>query len=634
MRLGRKNLLYSMALAGVMMVFLVGYFIYMLPSLYVEHMMEQNLKSIYEQHKAYVETGSYENVRVKNVTACFSMEIPLEGDCIFVAGKAFSAEIILKDRRLGEILDSFREKLEKYGIPGGKAAEGGRPKADSGERKSAAARPAEGPGKESAAAARAAKGPGKESAAAVRPAEGPGKESAAAARPAEGPGERKPAAAARSKDESREKWDPVLSAEMEALEHVLKETLSDADTFPVEVRLLSNNGVAEDFFNESMKVHTYSGDIIIMEASVEDANNRFANYMAMEQTKDSIVVSYLPVVAPDADEIRPVVLQSLPMLGAVILLLVLLFSRMYSGGIVGPILRLVRHAEEMERTPNVTVGRMSDEWPDRKDEVRELADTLDDFYMQIKDSYRKLEEKNRELEEENCRQEIFLRASSHQLKTPVAAALLLVDGMINEIGRYRETKIYLPKVKEQLLSMRRIVEEILYLNRCAENRELQQTDVGGLTVRRLHAYQVELADRGISAVVSGEESFSLNTDEMMIDQILDNLLSNAVKYTPRDGSIKIKLTACNAEGKAEVRIENAGAAIDEELLPHIYEPFVRGCHEGGPSPDSHGLGLYIASYYAKKLGITLSVQNGENCVISVLIFPDGAIVRDNISHIL
>ncbi len=79
--------------------------------------------------------------------------------------------------------------------------------------------------------------------------------------------------------------------------------------------------------------------------------------------------------------------------------------------------------------------------------------------------------------------------------------------MINEIGRYRETKIYLPKVKEQLLSMRKIVEEILYLNRCAENRELQQTDVGGLTVRRLHAYQVELADRGISAVRGGKLFF-------------------------------------------------------------------------------------------------------------------------------
>ena len=43
-----------------------------------------------------------------------------------------------------------------------------------------------------------------------------------------------------------------------------------------------------------------------------------------------------------------------------------------------------------------------------------------------------LEEKNRELAEENERQEIFLRSSSHQLKTPIAAALLLVDGMLNE----------------------------------------------------------------------------------------------------------------------------------------------------------------------------------------------------------
>ena len=36
MRLGRKNLLYSMALAGILLLFLVGYFICMLPSLYVD----------------------------------------------------------------------------------------------------------------------------------------------------------------------------------------------------------------------------------------------------------------------------------------------------------------------------------------------------------------------------------------------------------------------------------------------------------------------------------------------------------------------------------------------------------------------------------------------------------------------
>ena len=254
--------------------------------------------------------------------------------------------------------------------------------------------------------------------------------------------------------------------------------------------------------------------------------------------------------------------------------------------------------------------------------MRELADTLDDFYRKIRESYQELEEKNRELEEENRRQEIFLRASSHQLKTPIAAALLLVEGMMNEIGRYRETKVYLPKVKEQLLSMRKMVEEILYLNHCAENRKLQQTDVGGLLMQRLQSYQVELADRGIRAAVSGAESLSLYTDEMMITQILDNLLSNAVKYTPQGGYINIGLKESGGKEKAEIRIQNSGAFIDGELLPHIFEPFVRGSQEGASSLDSHGLGLYIASYYAKKLGITISVQNGEDCVIAALVFAE------------
>ena len=287
MRLGRKNLLYSMALAGVMMLFLVGYFIYMLPSLYVDHMMEQNLRSVYEQHRAYMESGSYDGVRVRNATACFSVEIPVEGDSVLVTGKAFSAEIALKDKRIAEILDSCREKLEAGEILG--EPDAGMQDGSGGEREAA---------------------------------DSPAKADQGA-------------------------WRLDLADEAKALEEILKEAVSDAGSFPVEVRLLSNNGIEEEFFNESIKVHIYSGDLVIMESSVEDAHNRYANYIAMEQTENSTVLSYLPVVAPDVEEIRPVVLQSLPMLGAVIVLLVLLFSQMYSRGIVGPILRLARHAEEM-----------------------------------------------------------------------------------------------------------------------------------------------------------------------------------------------------------------------------------------------------------------------------------------------
>lgn len=563
MELGRKNLVYSIALAGIMMAFLVGYFIYMLPSLYVDHVMEENLRSIRQQHRNYVENRSYEDVQVRNATACYSVEIPKEGDYILIAGKAFSAKLVIRDRRVYEILERCREKMNEF-ISFGESA---LPDTEEGE---------------------ATETTGKT-----------GSEAAAA----------------------------DLEEELEELGEIFQESLADDTVLPVEIQIMGRENMEGIYSGESVRYHYDSGDMVIMEASVSDENTHYTNYVAIEQTEESLILSYLPVVTPEMDEIRPVVLQSLPMLGAVILLLVLLFSQMYSRGIVAPIVELVRHTEEMKAAKDFSVEPLSAKWPGRKDELRTLADTLDDFYLRIKESYQ-------ELEEENRRQEIFLRASSHQLKTPVAAALLLVDGMIGQVGRYRDKERYLPEVKRQLLSMRKMVEDILYLNHCAENMQPAPVELGRLLEEKLGAYRVVLADKKIRVELDGEGNPVIDTDEAMAGQIVDNLLSNAVNYTPAGGKIAITLRRADKEGKTgtdtvctalsepfhqtlKIRIENYGVTIPEDLLQHITEPFVSGNHEKG---RGHGLGLYIASYYAKKLGATLSVSNGENSVAAELIF--------------
>lgn len=527
MKLGQKNLAYSMALAGVLLLFLVGYFIYMLPSLYVDHIMEENLKSIRAQHKAYVETRSYEGVPVRNATACFSIELPREGNRILVAGKTFSAEILIQDQRVYGILDRWRENLNL--------------------------------------------------------------EENSDARDAYG----------------------KMETEMGELADIFLEALEGDLALPVELRLLHVRDLGENFFGETVKIHHYLDGSVIMEAAIRDAENHYTNYIAVDQTEESLIMSYLPMVTPKMDEIRPIVLQSLPMLGAVILLLVLLFSQMYSRGIVAPMVELAAHTEEMKNAGDLDVRRLSERWPDRRDEIRVLADTLDDFYGQIREGYLKLEEENR-------RQEIFLRASSHQLKTPIAAGLALVDGMIGEVGRYKDARRYLPKVKEELLSMRKIVEDILYLNHQAENMQLRQVDVKRLLEERVQAYQVVLGDRRIGVELKMDQGLTVCTDEMMALQILDNLLSNGAKYTPEGGTMEI----CLCSG-GRVRMENHGVTIPEELLPHILEPFVSGSHgrEAG-GVRSQGLGLYIASYYAKKLGILLRVFNGQDSVVAELRFPD------------
>ena len=89
MGLSKKTFLYSILLAAVMTVFITGYFVFMLPSLYVSYVMRSNLESVTEIHKGYMEDKSYDNLTVKNPSSTYSLEIPREGNRLFVSGKFF-----------------------------------------------------------------------------------------------------------------------------------------------------------------------------------------------------------------------------------------------------------------------------------------------------------------------------------------------------------------------------------------------------------------------------------------------------------------------------------------------------------------------------------------------------------------
>ena len=115
MKLGRRNLFYSIILAGSMLSFLIGYFVCMLPSLYVEYMTEQNLRAVKEQHKAFVENGNYAEVQVKNPTACFSIKLPDQGSDIFITSKLFSVKVAITDERLLKSFSELRRFLKAYG---------------------------------------------------------------------------------------------------------------------------------------------------------------------------------------------------------------------------------------------------------------------------------------------------------------------------------------------------------------------------------------------------------------------------------------------------------------------------------------------------------------------------------------
>ncbi len=495
--LERKNLYYSVFLAVVLLLFLVGYFYLMIPSLYLNHMKERNLEAAIAQHQEYVQQQNFEQVHVSGPITGIGLRVPFSGNVFYIDNKNFSVQITMENETGRNLLEQIRQMVSQLDAD-----------TDSGE-------------------------------------------------------------TAQQEEQLKQEITKLIE-EIRTSDSYKENEICSMEFFLADEEELG-------YHNEYIRYHRLKGDALLMECGIKNQENEYISYISLEKTQDTIFISILATMAPDMNEIRPVVLQSLPMLGAVILLLVLVFSLLYSKGMVSP---MVSMSEKLHET--------------------------------IRQNNRELEAKNAQLEEENKRQEIFLRSSSHQLKTPISAALLLLDGMIHKVGKYRDTEVYLPKVKEELLSMRKMVEDILYLNHCAEELHMVPIDVHMLLDKELLKYKVKIEDKHLQIIWQQGKEQPVLADETVLYQILDNLISNAVQYTPTGGKIGLKL-----EGN-DLWIRNFGANVPEKILPHIFEPFV----SGNTGEKGHGLGLYIVSYFVKKLHAEITIENEPDAVCVHLQFAE------------
>lgn len=530
MKLAKKTFCYSVVLAVIMIAFVVCYFVFMLPSLYVDYMKKSNFREVVRIEEGYLESGGYEGLQVKNPAATYTLEIPNQGNEIYVTNKFVRATIKVQDEELRQWLDEFRTLGELQ-----KETEG--------------------------------------------------------------------EALAREED-SEKPAEEALEQEVnwEKLKEILRDKLMNeemlSEDYPVQIEMEKEN-LTEEYAQEYVKMHTISDRLYVYEGGVSDGNNAYTTYLAIGKGENSTSITILPAMTPRMGEITSVVMESLPMIVAVVFLLVLVASGFFSGKIVRPIIRLADYAAGAREAENFDAEPFIME---EKDEIGELSGELNALYEKLRESFRELEQKNLALEEENERQEVFMRASSHQLKTPIAAALLLVDGMIQEVGKYKDSRQYLPEVKKQLLSMGKMVEDILCLNHAAENMEAEQIDLEVLLGEIVSAYHVQIEDKKLQIVMEG--TGMAYKDSGLLKKILDNLISNAVSYTPEGERIVIKIES------DVLCVINEGVTIDEKLLPVICDPFV----SSDSGQKGKGLGLYVANYYCKLTGCRLKIENEETGV--------------------
>lgn len=344
------------------------------------------------------------------------------------------------------------------------------------------------------------------------------------------------------------------------------------------------------------KYHRVDKNTIIGEYSIKNANtdSQYTTYVAFKKDINHIYMVISATMTPNAKEITPVVLRAIPILILLMILLSFGVSAIFSRKIVNPIEKLAKDAESR------TSSKMTNYKPIEvrgNDEISNLTRTLNHLYKNQADNFERLEH-------ENKRREVFVRASSHELRTPISAAILLTDGMISKVGKFSDRDKYLPELKDKLRDMMNIVDEMVNINYIEDNNIFNEVDIRTLCEKVIIKHILKAEAKNIEIICNTiSEKVVFNGIDEIYEKIISNLISNAIEHTEKGGKIGIYIE------KDKLRVINSPAKIDEKIKDDIFEPFVSTVDEGESKDKAHGLGLYIAKYFASIMGFDLRAEN-------------------------
>ncbi len=280
---------------------------------------------------------------------------------------------------------------------------------------------------------------------------------------------------------------------------------------------------------------------------------------------------------------------------------------------------------DRELTAAAEEGRFEDEaWRVRKDgsrfwanvvisAVRDASGTLIGFTKVTRD----LSERRR-MEEERVRlaqaqeairlRDEFLSIASHELKTPLTALQLQVQGLLDRKDLDERLANRLGKVARSSDRLGGLIASLLDASRFASGQMSLRYEAFDLldAARAVIESLREVAQRaGCDVSLGAGASVRGSWDRVRVEQILTNLLSNAFKYAP---GAPVLVTLRQEADTAVLQVRDDGPGISALDLSRLFGRFERA---SPPSYGGFGLGLYIARQAAEAHGGTITAANNE-----------------------
>ena len=309
----------------------------------------------------------------------------------------------------------------------------------------------------------------------------------------------------------------------------------------------------------------------------------------------------------------------LPIIGIVVLAISLIVSCFVTRLLTKPILEISDISKRLTTLDMTWRCNTS-----RTDEVGTLALNLNTMAARLDSTLKELSAANEKLQadiEQERRQEKlrvdFFRAVSHELKTPITVLKGELEGMIYQVGEYKERDTHLRQSLRTVNDMELLVKEILSASRMAGSDfslTLSDVDLSQLVRECCRKWQGAAEDREQRFQADIEDGRTCQGDMALLQKAVSNIIGNAVAHSPSQAEISVTL-AGNI-----LQVRNSGVSIDSADLEKIFEPFYRVDRSHNRNTGGSGLGLYIVKTILERHGFSFRMDSTADEVCFTVTF--------------
>ena len=216
-----------------------------------------------------------------------------------------------------------------------------------------------------------------------------------------------------------------------------------------------------------------------------------------------------------------------------------------------------------------------------------------------------------EKELEKTRRDL-LSLASHQLRTPLSGTKWLIEtlkrGIHGPLTKNQEEyldQIY--KINEQMTVLVHDMLSVLRMEgdiaQAKKEPVLLTTFFGAL----LESLSNVAKSKHITIQLIKSNVLSIDTDPLLLRNILEVIVSNAINYSPEGSEVVVSIEKTESEFVFAVKDSGIGIPINEQR--QIFQRFYRASNAKTADTGGTGLGLYIAITLAKKIGARLSFES-------------------------